>query len=87
MSASPWRASEPALAEIRSLDENAGKTSVDGDPCTERREWLVRSAERSLREMEYTLARRNIFEPAARRAWLPIPSNSSLNPMELEKPI
>ncbi len=77
---------EEVLAQIQSLDENLGEMADVPTHLTKRRKGLVDSAERSLREMELSAARRKVYEPAARRPWLPIPPNPPLNPFELEKP-
>ena len=76
---------EEALARIRSLDENPGEMANVPAHRTMHREGLVHWAEQSRTQMEESAARRKVYEPAARRPWLPIPPNPPLNPFELEK--
>lgn len=77
---------EQMLAQIQSLDQNPGEMAEDPTRRTVWRKNLVDSAERSRRWMERNAAWRKVYEPAARRPWLPIPPNPPLNPLELEKP-
>jgi hypothetical protein len=77
---------EQILAQIRSLDQNPGEMAEDPVRRAERRKSLVNAAQQNRREMERSAAWRKVYEPAARRPWLPIPPNPPLNPVELEKP-
>lgn len=77
---------EQALEEIRSLEQNQDETERRRTDRAARRKSLVKEAELWRSEIERSVVRRKIYEPAARRPWLPIPPNPPLNALELEKP-
>ncbi len=77
---------EESLAQIRALDENPGEMADDPARREAQRKWLAYWAEQHRRGMEQSATRRKVYEPAARRPWLPIPPNPPLDLSELEKP-
>lgn len=76
---------ERILAQIRSLDENPGQIAGDAAARARYRGELVDYAEVERRWMEWSAAVRALYEPAARRPWLPSPPNPPLNPSEVVK--
>ncbi|QEH34860.1 hypothetical protein OJF2_34050 [Aquisphaera giovannonii] len=72
------------LARIRELDRHSEDFAEEPERFASYRESLVRSAEDDLRELERAEFERKVYEPAARRPWLPIPPNPPLDPSELE---
>jgi hypothetical protein len=76
---------ERTLARLRSLDENPGEMAGNPAVRTAYRRYLVDHVEESRRWMAWDAAVRKLYEPAARRPWLPIPPNPPLNPFEVIK--
>lgn len=77
---------ERAVKQIRALDEKPGEMANDRARRAAFRQLLVERSEQSRRRIEENATLRQIYEPAARRPWLPIPPNPPLNTSELNKP-
>ena len=77
---------ERTLEQLRSLDDDPGAMADYLAGRAAYRKYLADQAEVWRREIERDAARRKVYEPAARRPWLPIPPNPPTDPSELESP-